>query len=67
MKFRAEPTRTACFIPGRQQAVMVRAGHKNRLIEPAEFLRVNSVEQAPMENFNEHFLETMRMKGWLRK
>ena len=65
--FRAEPGRVASFAPGRMQAVLSRPGHLSRRAEPSEVVRINvDTRQAPIERFDTRFLETMRVKGWLK-
>ena len=65
--FRAEPTRTASFLPGRRQIMLMTSG-KTRRAELHEFLYSNSVEKLPVEQLtaNVRFMETMRAKGWLK-
>ena len=66
--FKAEPGRVASFAPGRDKVILSRPGHAPRRAEPREVLDTNvKVERAPIERFNQRFLETMRAKGWLRR
>jgi len=62
----AERTRVASFAPGRKRIVLTVPGRCARYGEPAEFLRSNSVEHAPVEKLDTRFMETMRSKGWLK-
>jgi hypothetical protein len=64
--FRAEPGRVASFAPGHTQVVLSRPGRLSRRAEPREVLQTNSIEHAPIERFDSRFLETMRVKGWLK-
>lgn len=62
---RQEPTRTASFSPGKP-ITMTREGHIPRHVESREFTQSNDINNAPIEKFDAHFIETMKAKGWLR-
>jgi hypothetical protein len=63
---RAEPARVISFAPGRDKAMLSRPGRPSRLADAGEVTRVNAIENAPVDHFDNRFLETMRAKGWLR-
>jgi len=63
---RAEPVRVASWAPGRRLVMLARPGRAARLVEPSEVLRANTVEKAPIERFDNRFLQTMKSKGWLK-